>query len=184
MKRIFIAVKTEAGPELTEMMTILKTTLVKEKIKWVDPVNIHITMAFLGDTEEKRIKHLSGMLKEKCEGFGEFEYTITGTGVFKSYRDPRVIWAGIRDLGKLTQLYNIIASVLKENDFEVADSPFRPHLTIGRIKSVTHTQYLKEVLEEYRDVDFQTVPVKEVILFESILRQEGPLYKPLGIFSL
>lgn len=57
MKRIFIAVKVEAGAKVLRMISTFKALLADESIKWVDPVNIHITLAFLGDTEEKRSVH-------------------------------------------------------------------------------------------------------------------------------
>lgn len=184
MKRIFIAVKVEPGAELLRMISSVKALLGAENIKWVDPVNIHLTLAFLGDTEEKRIRVLSSMLKDKCSGFGEFDFNLTGTGVFKNFWDPRVIWVGIQSQEKLSSLYDRIANGLKETGFEIEERQFKPHLTLGRVKSVRDTETLRTVLEKYKDVEFQKVEVKEIILFESILLQTGPIYKSLGIFAL
>jgi 2'-5' RNA ligase len=68
MKRVFIAVKVDPGGELLRMFSSLKGSLSTENIKWVDHANIHLTLAFLGDTEDESIKTLAGMLKEKCTG--------------------------------------------------------------------------------------------------------------------
>ena len=38
------------------MISSLKSGLNKDIIKWTSPDNIHITLAFLGDTEENMIK--------------------------------------------------------------------------------------------------------------------------------
>jgi 2'-5' RNA ligase len=184
MKRIFIAVKVEPEEELLTMMTSIKSLLGSENIKWVDPANIHITLAFLGDTEEKRIKTLNSMLNYRCPGFHEFEFFLAGTGVFKNNRDPRVIWTGIRSSDRLSELSGIIKVGLKETGFNIEERPFKPHLTLGRVKSVKDTENLKIVLDKYRETEFQSVLVKEVILFESILQQSGPIYKPLGRFAL
>jgi 2'-5' RNA ligase len=184
MKRVFIAIKADAGGELLRMLSTLRALLAPEKIKWVDPVNIHLTLAFLGDTEEEKIKVLAAMLKEKCTGFNDFEFVLAGAGVFKNYSDLKVIWTGITLSDRLTELSNAIADGLKENGFNIEERPFRPHLTIGRIRSIADAENLKKVIERYRETEFQTVPVKEVILFESILMQTGPLYKPLGMFKL
>jgi RNA 2',3'-cyclic 3'-phosphodiesterase len=184
MKRIFIAVKVEPGSELLRMISTVKALLGAENIKWVDQANIHITLAFLGDTEEERIKNLNNMLKESCRGFHEFDFLLTGTGVFKNFRDPRVIWVGIKSQEKLSKLYDKIADGLNETGFSIEARQFRPHLTLGRVKSVKDTENLKKVLEKYRDTEFQKVFVKEVILFESILMKTGPLYNNLGKFQL
>ncbi len=184
MKRIFIAIKVNPEGELLRMFSSLKAALGAEKIKWVDPASIHLTLAFLGDMEEKRIRVLSSMLKEKCSGFGEFDFNLTGTGVFKNFRDPRVIWIGIQSSEKLSMLNNVITEGLKLNAFEVEERQFKPHLTIGRVKSVSDAENLKTVLERYMDNQYQIVHVNEVILFESILMQTGPIYKSLGKYPL
>lgn len=184
MKRIFIAVKVEAEPALLRMFSSIKSLLGTENIKWVDPGNIHLTLAFLGDTEETRIKTLISMLNYKCPGFKEFEFVLAGAGVFKSFADPRVIWAGIRSSDRLSELNGMVVAGLKETGFSIEERPFRPHLTLGRVKSVKNKENLKSVLEKYKESEFQKVQVNEVTLFESILQQTGPVYKPLGKFSL
>jgi len=184
MKRTFIAIKVDPESGLLNMIYDLKRTLADEKIKWVDPSNIHLTLAFLGDTGEKMIKTLSAMLREKCNAFQEFEFVLAGTGVFKNFHDPRVIWAGIVSSEKLPELNQTISSGLKDFGFIIDARPFRPHLTLGRIKSVRDTGNLETVLCKYSDSEFQKVHVREVIFFESILTRTGPLYKPLGVFGL
>ena len=57
--------------------------------------NIHITLAFLGDTEESVVKDLTMMLQEKCKGLTQFELILKGTGVFRNFFDPRIIWIGM-----------------------------------------------------------------------------------------
>jgi len=184
MQRIFIAIKIEPENNLLRLHTSLKALLGNEKINWVDPANIHLTLAFLGDTEEERIKVASIMLKQRCTGFGEFDFNLTGTGVFKDFRDPRVIWIGIQESGKLVELYTSIKAGLTDTGFKIEERPFRPHITIGRIKFLKNRETLKSFVEKYRDTNIQKVIVKEVILYESILKPGGPVYKPVGIFRL
>jgi 2'-5' RNA ligase len=184
MKRVFIAVKVDPGDGLLRMISTLRSALATENIRWVDLVNIHITMAFLGDTEDGKIKILAGMLNERCSGFHEFDFILSGAGVFKNYRDPRIIWAGIKSPEKLYALENRIAEGLKSTDLVIEERQFKPHLTIGRVKSIKDTANLKTVLERYKEIEFQKIEVKEVILYESILTPTGPIYKPLGSYSL
>lgn len=184
MRRIFIAVKTEPGGDLLRMISSVRTMLGTEKIKWVDLSGVHITLAFLGDTSEERIKVLDRMLREKCAGFGEFDFVLSGAGVFKSFTDPRVLWVGISQAEKLSFLYEIITEGLEGLGFEIENRKFRPHLTIGRVKSVSDPAGLRSAIEKYKGVEFQTVGVKEVILFESILQKTGPLYIPLGKYPV
>ncbi|OFY68458.1 MAG: 2'-5' RNA ligase [Bacteroidetes bacterium RBG_13_43_22] len=184
MKRIFIALKVEPEGNLLRMISSLRSVLGNEKINWVDLSNIHLTLAFLGDTGEERIKMADIAVRQKCSGFGVFSFNLSGTGVFKNFRDPRVIWTGIGECEKLIKLNDLIMTGLKDTGFKFEDRPFRPHITLGRIKFIKDPSLLESALEKYRDAHFQTVPVKEVILYESILKPAGPVYKPLGRFRL
>jgi 2'-5' RNA ligase len=86
MKRIFIAVKIDPGETLLNVISSFKTGLKDEQIKWTESENFHITLAFLGDTEDAKVKAIYNMLRPTCEGFGEFEIMIKGAGVFKNFR--------------------------------------------------------------------------------------------------
>lgn len=184
MKRIFIAVSIDPSEELSALIRDLKSMLSVDRIKWIDHGIMHLTLAFLGDTDEKRIPELSEMLKVYCAGSGKFDFKIKGLGVFRNLRDLRIIWAGVSDDGNLERLYNKISAGLSDKGFPREERPFSPHLTLGRVKSVSNSDIVKALLEKYRDKEFQSVNVKEVILFESILMQTGPVYKPLDRFNL
>ena len=166
------------------MISSLKSGLRNENIKWTNPENIHITLSFLGDTEEEMISAVNTMLKEKCEGFGKFELVIKGSGVFKSLADPRVIWTGIELSPGLIRLNEVIKDGLKKTGIRIEDRPFNPHLTLGRIKTVKDKNVLKSLLDKYQNLEIQKTVTDEVILFESILLNTGPIYKPIGKYKL
>ena len=184
MQRVFIGLKVNPGDLLMRISGSLRALLGNEKITWVDPANIHLTLAFLGNTEEELIKAVSIMLKKTCTGFGDFKFNLTGTGIFRNFNDPKVIWIGIEPDEKLLHLNNLIMTVLKDAGFRLEERPFRPHLTLGRIKFIKDVNALKSALEKYYDIPIQQVHVEEVILYESILKPTGPIYKPIGIFKL
>ena len=90
------------------MISSLKSRLSNESIKWTNPDNIHITLSFLGDTEERWIKDINSMLKKNVKDSGRFELVIKGSGVFRNVNDPRIIWIGIEPSEKLLSLNGII----------------------------------------------------------------------------
>lgn len=184
MKRIFIAVRIEPGEELLKMISSLKTALKNESIKWTETSNIHITLVFLGDNEDNRIKEIDAILSGICSGFGSFDLILRGAGIFRNLRDPRIIWAGIDNSKELTDLNRSISVKLRETGTHLEERTFNPHLTLGRIKRINDTRELSDLIENYKDKEIQRLRVSEIILFESVLRPEGPVYKPLGRYSL
>jgi len=184
MKRIFIALKVEPTDKLLSIISILKQGLCNDSIKWTNPDNIHITLAFLGDTEENMIKDIKLMLKEKCDGTGKFELVLKGAGLFRNLADPRIIWTGLVASEKLLQLNEVVMSGLKELNIKMEERTYNPHLTIGRIKHVNDKEKLKLLIEQLQNSEIQIVPVDEIVLYESILLQTGPVYKPIGAYSL
>ena len=179
MKRIFIGLKVHTGDSLLKILSSFKAGLSKDNIKWTSIDNIHITLAFLGDTEEKEIKNISSMLKEECGGSGKFELILKGSGLFRKLEDPRIIWIGIEPSEKVLQLNNSIMKGLKELNIRMEDRPYNPHLTIGRIKHINDRELLRTLIEKFHDSEIQTIQVNEVIMYESILLSSGPVYKPL-----
>lgn len=184
MKRIFIAVKIDAGNNLINMVSNLKTGLRAEKIKWTEIENFHITLAFLGDTDEDKIKAINRMLQSVCEDSGNFELVIKGAGVFKNFKDPRVIWTGIEPSENLNLLHKSINSGLKVSGISPEERNFSPHLTLGRIKSIQDSETLKALIAGFNNLELQRQQINEVILYESVLFHSGPVYKPLGRFKL
>jgi 2'-5' RNA ligase len=184
MKRVFIAVRIDPGEELLKMLSAFKTVLKDESIKWTETSNLHITLVFIGDTEEKRVKEISTILSEICLGFGSFGLILRGAGVFRSLRDPRIIWSGISNSKEMDELNRSIVVRLRATGLQLEERPYNPHLTLGRIKRVNNISQLTDLLENYREKELQKIRVSEIILYESILRPDGPLYKPLGRYSL
>jgi RNA 2',3'-cyclic 3'-phosphodiesterase len=184
MKRIFIAVRIVPEKSLISMLSTFKQALKNDSIKWTDISNVHITLVFLGDTAEKRVKEIDVILQELCMGFGEFELGIRGSGVFKSLKDPRVLWAGVEPCGMMNKLNNIILQKLGDPGTDLGERSFKPHLTLGRVKRINDQGKLEILLQEFRDKEIQRIKVSEIILYESILRPAGPLYIPLKKYSL
>lgn len=184
MKRIFIGIKIVPDKNFRKLISSIKEELSDESVKWTDLENIHVTLAFLGDTHEDMLDGIKEMLMEKCEGRGGFEISLKGFGVFKNLHDPKVFWAGLYQSDRLSSLQTSVIEGLKEIGIAVEDRPFSPHLTIGRIKHIHDIDKLKIMLLKYHSTDIQRIDVSEITLFESILKQEGPVYKALEVFKL
>ena len=179
MKRTFIAFQIQAGSKIVECAGRLKDILQEESIKWVDTDRLHVTLSFLGDTQEERIPAICGMLEKYVPAYPSPGVQIRGMGVFRSMKDPRVIWLGMAPMPSLAELKEKMDRELAPMGFQAGDRPFRPHLTLGRIKRLKNRDLLSGLLQEYRDHLFLEGSIRELIFYESILRPGGPVYHPL-----
>ena len=184
MKRIFIAIRIEAQERLIEMISSLKRGLKEENIRWTDLDNLHITLAFIGDMDENKIGSVSSMLTEKCSGSAPFNLVLRGAGLFRNMNDPRVIWTGIEPSGMLIHLNSSIMDGLNDIHINIEKRPFTPHLTLGRVKNIKNREMLKSLIAGYENAEIQKMEVSAVILYESILKQSGAIYKIITRSSL
>jgi 2'-5' RNA ligase len=179
VKRTFIAIKIHPSEKLRAILDYFKQALSGEKIKWVDPENMHITIAFLGDTDENVIPVISEIIRKISLGFPPVELIFRGTGIFRNLRDPKVIWIGTETNPVLQNIKMQIDNELSGFGFKKEGREFRPHLTLGRIKWVKNLTTLEEAIDQYKDQEVQRALINGLIFYESILKPEGPLYLPI-----
>jgi 2'-5' RNA ligase len=153
-------------------------------IKWVALDNIHITLKFFGDVEVSKIPQLVSKLEIVSNKYKASEILLKGVGVFKDFYHPKVIWFGLRDCPELETLKNEIENITGSLGFEIDYRQFMPHLTVGRFKTPGSVNQLRKLVNTNQDTYFQVVPVSEIVLFESILRVQGPEYKIVKKFPL
>lgn len=180
MKRIFIAVNVQINNTTLSIINEIINKLSGEKINWVNISNLHITLKFIGSTEEKIIPLIVNKLSKKLENkFLDSSFLLAGMGVFKNVKSPRVLWLGIENKSVLNEINNIIENELYDLGIEKTGKIFSPHLTIARIKFIKNFGELKEISEKYKNYEFQKIELNEIIIYESILKPTGPTYNAL-----
>lgn len=145
--------------------------------KPVESQNFHFTLQFLGEITEEISKKIIYAL-QSIE-FSAFNVHLTGIGAFPKARFPRVIWIGTDENGGnvLIQLAQKIEKVLEPLGFH-SDKPFKPHITVFRIKKKIGD--VTKELEKYKAIDFGVQEVTKIKFKKSELTSNGPIYSDLG----
>jgi len=154
------------------------------ELKWVQPHNWHITLKFLGEVKEENLKMIKDSLRTALKGFRPFEATLGSFGTFPGRGPLRVFWIGIKDgASTMTKIAESIERELTRLGFPREDRKFTPHLTLARTRRGKPSRI---TLEDFKlnTVSFPGFKLKEVVLFESKLRPEGPIYTKLEVFAL
>jgi len=184
MKRLFAAIKVHPSEVFLSRYYTLQKNLKEEKIKWVDPVNIHITLKFFGETPDHHIPGIRVALKQAAEEIVPFQYNINNTGIFGSSYNPRLIWFGIEPQEGIIQLSESIFRALEQIGIEKDRQNIVPHLTIARIKRLEDMQFFQMVIDKNRECFIQNEEVNEFHLFESQLSPNGPRYSIIDSYTL
>jgi len=178
--RAFVAVELPSGVKdaLRNAQDILRKT--GADVKWVRPEGIHLTLKFLGNMDPAVVPELGGALKEAIGGKGAVNLSLSGTGAFPDGRAPRVVWAGLGgDVEGLAGLARLVEDVCERFGFERETRAFRPHLTLGRVKSKRGVKPMMDALDEAgRGLD-TAFTADRVCLMRSELRRTGAVYSEL-----
>ncbi len=149
-------------------------------VKWVRPENIHITLKFLGTTEESLVGPVKDALSKKLSPYPPFYIKIAGVGCFPNEKRPRVVWAGMRESGPAASLQQDVESVMETFGFPAEERAFSPHLTIGRCRSQKGIPQMLKRLDSYRSADFADLEVKGISMMKSELKPAGAQYYRLA----
>jgi RNA 2',3'-cyclic 3'-phosphodiesterase len=175
--RTFIAVDITSTPVMLEFAEAIRKT--GADVKLVEPQNIHITLKFLGDTDEQLLPDLEEIIHDAVTGVKPFTIQLQGTGVFPNRDYLKVLWVGIQAGEEMETIGSRIEEACAELGFKKERRAFSPHLTIGRVRTARNKLQLLEVVDKYKDTLFATEEVKAVVLKRSVLSPKGPTYSTL-----
>lgn len=183
--RTFIAVELpqHVKAALEEVQKELKET--GADVRWVRPESIHLTLKFLGEIDEESVVRIRKVMEGVASAHRPFEVEVKGMGCFPNLKQPRVIWVGVLDRQKaLASLQEGVEEAVGLLGFEREERPFRPHLTLGRVRTAKGRQALLERMGSMLGQEFGTFEVHSVILFKSDLHPSGARYTPLWEMAL
>ncbi|HIJ06808.1 RNA 2',3'-cyclic phosphodiesterase [Methanocalculus sp.] len=163
-------------PSLREAFSIVQEPLrqCSGRLSIVDPELLHITLKFLGELPAEQVVRVSGELKTLK--FPPFSVSITGISA-NNPKDPRVIWAVVEDGGKTAALAEAVGSVIAPLGFSPETRPFRPHITIARVKE--YHPDIPRAIAPFYSWNGGGMPVDRILLKKSTLTPQGSIYETL-----
>jgi 2'-5' RNA ligase len=177
--RTFIAIEIPASilEKISSFQNMLK--MYNADVRWVRPESIHLTLKFLGDVEQKSIDRLNSAIQDASKRIDPFMVSICGAGTFPNDRRPRIIWVGVKEgIQKLELLVSNLEDCLSKLGFNKEEKRFRPHLTLGRVRSIHNINSTIEAMysSEFKGGMFEA---SEIVLMKSDLKPTGAVYNIL-----
>ena len=180
--RIFAAIELSTGirNRIQQHIEQLRAAVPDCQPSWSRVESMHLTVKFFGDVEQSKIAQIADAASRSVKNFSSFQILIHGTGVFPKPSQPRVIWIGVEDPTKqLLRLQSEFEVECAREGFTKEVRPFRPHLTIARIRKPEGARKLAEV---NNNLGFETMnlEIKELVVFRSELSSKGSKYTALS----
>ena len=175
--RAFIAVQlpSEVKQELGVVADVLAGQVPERSVRWVKPELMHITLSFLGETAVSKLDAITQIMDTAAKNQSSLKLYLQGTGCFPNAKRPRVICVGLAgQVPELAAFKRELDAGLVPLGWEMEERPFKPHLTLGRVKDASK---LRGVSWEV-GVKEMEIPVTAVHLIESQLTRQGPIYTP------
>lgn len=176
--RAFVALNL---PDGTRRALWEATAALRERdfpVTWVRPEAMHVTLKFLGDTDDDRSAELGAALHRAAGGTPPQPLVLEGFGAFPDVARPRVLWVGIAAEPALELLQHGLEREFESLGFPIEARPFQPHLTLGRVKREARPQAFRGLDAALARLRFsETVLVESVDLMRSTPGPQGSVYE-------
>jgi len=155
------------------------------KVRWTPPEDIHLTLKFLGETDDDMVFQIRSKLREVAKQHPMVEAETVGTGAFPNAKIPRIIWVGTgKGADAIVTLQQDIETALEKLGIQKDDRPFKPHVTIGRIKTQKQRVNLESIILPHADKQYGVSLAKDFALYRSVLHPRGAIYQVIERFPL
>ena len=182
--RIFIALELPEEVK-KEILKIQRRLVIKDaKIRWMSKENTHLTLKFLGGVEESLMPNIYETMDRASKSLNSFQLNLSNAGLFPNRGRPKIIWAGIGgSTSELESLAEKCDFAMHRIGFERENRKFKPHVTIGRIKSLSDAEDLSQRLNdlEVGPIEFKAAKIN---IIKSDLTSSGAVYTLLNSINL
>ncbi len=164
--------------ELSKLTTHLRAK--EDNLRWAAPETWHVTLQFLGSTNQQQYNCLIPRLREIH--LPHIPIRLESTGIFDR---AGIFFADVKPAPALLVLQQAALAATAPCGFIPETRPYHPHITLARAKDKDATsalQRLKSRLE--REPKFTLFMANEFLLYESFTEPTGSRYEIRERFRL
>lgn len=176
--RLFFALPLArtAQRELEKAQARLAEQPQTRSLRWTQPSGWHCTLKFVGNVSPETV---AALIREAEQAFWASPPVLSsrwaGIDGFPSLRRARVLVARLTDDdGTLAALAQALQELTAPHDVPLETRPYRPHVTLARLRAPSNLLDLRDALQLSGDVE-----LGPVTLYESHLGPGGNRYQVL-----
>lgn len=151
-------------------------------VRWTRPETIHLTLRFFGEVDPAAIGAIESALADAVQGAAPIALTATGLGLLPRGR-PRVVYAALEAAPGLELLQHAVERAVEPLGFAPEGRPFRPHLTLGRVRDGARLRDDARRVCEAARLELPWL-ADRLVLYESRAEQGGHRHDARSTFTL
>jgi 2'-5' RNA ligase len=172
VQRVFIGIPLDqqAHAQINDLLAPLKSSI--HAARWVPEQNRHLTLAFLGNRPAAVIEKLTRSMDQAYQQETGFETGTSGLNRFPN-SSGNIIALVFRSDARLSRLYRVTQEFLVANGFGFNRTQFRPHITLGRIRSSPRSN------TDINQVTKISLQIGKIVFYQSTLTPSGSVHLAL-----
>ena len=144
--------------------------------RWRTAEQLHVTLAFYGEVDERRADDLAAELNRAAAG-GPFEIVLSGVGAVGDGHRAHAIWAGVETSERLSVLAGRCRSAGERAGGVMERRDDRPHVTLAYLKPQTHPDRVGAWITGHNLLHSPPIRIDRFGLFSSVLTSDGSQYQ-------
>jgi 2'-5' RNA ligase len=173
--RTFVAIELGDAASSVLLRLIDKLQQQVSGVRWSHRDQLHITLKFLGEIDNRELPAVCDKLRQACAGLEPFTATLKGLGAFPKGKPPRVLWAAVDEgADPMQRLHAVLDEQLSDLGIPRESRAFTPHVTLGRVGRNGDPLAIQQALEATAGEAEIRFDVDEV-LFLASLREHGKI---------
>ena len=179
--RIFLALDLDQAIKSQLLRLQNRLDKIGAEVRWVKDEHIHLTMKFLGEITDQTAADVCRLCQNVSAEFEPFEFEVRAAGCFANHGRPRVLWVGVEDpSGSVRRLNERIEKTLAPLGLRRERRAFRPHVTLGRVRSARNALELRAEVVKNTSFETGTAQATEITIYSSELGPDGPVHTVIG----
>lgn len=144
--------------------------------RWRSAEQLHVTLAFYGEIDERRADDLAAELERAATG-GAFEIALSGVGAFGDAHRTHTIWAGLEPNDRLEVMAGRCRAAAERARVPMEKREYRPHLTLAYLKPQTDPARVGAWITNHNLLHSPPIRIDRFGLYSSVLTSDGSQYQ-------
>ena len=179
--RVFLALNLDEPIKSQLLRLQNRLDKIGADVRWGKAEQIHLTVKFLGEITDQMAADVCRLCQNISAEFEPFEFGVRSAGCFANHGRPRVLWVGVEDpSGSVRRLNERIEKTLAPLGLRRERRVFKPHVTLGRVRSATNALDLRAEVVKGTNFEAGVAQTSEITIYASELGPDGPIHRVIG----